>query len=366
LKIFFYIPLLLLLSCKKEIKTAPIIKKAKKHDGYTIKGTITSDATKIYLLDSILKVIDSSKIKEKTFVLKGKLKKPEVCFLQLNNNKAKHTIVLENTYYNLLIKDENHMIIGGDLNSELTNYLYSKEAIYNKASKYYEQYTFKDISLKTYLKKVDSLQEIKDTSFTKFVLNNKDNLLSALVINQTKLSSSKVIALKKQIDDDKNSSFLNRLDTLITELKIEEAEKKLSQRKIAPLFSAVNLLGSRSSLKSLMRGKKLFLIDFWASWCPPCRESSPKIIALYKKYHKKGYDVLTVSEDRSVTDWKNGVFIDDLERWHHVYDDYNRISSLYGVTSLPHLVLIDENGKIIKNKISLKDLEKTLKQFFKE
>ncbi len=85
---------------------------------------------------------------------------------------------------------------------------------------------------------------------------------------------------------------------------------------------------------------------------------------MYEQYSIKGFDILSVSEDRSVAEWKDGILIDGLESWHHIYDDYNRISSLYNVTALPHMVLIDEKGKIIKNKISLSQLETELEKKF--
>jgi len=368
LKLVIYISLLLVVFSCKEQKTELLpVKKDKIHRGYTLTGNLSLDVNKIYLLDSLFNKVDSADIKKGVFILKGKVKKSKQFYLQLDQNAKKYAIILENTSYNILLHKNYKMIIGGNLNTKLLNYQYSKKELYEQASIYYNKYTFNDINLKTYLKSIDSLKQIENTNFTNFILENKNNILSKIVLNQTMLSSNSVVALKKQVRKEaSNTDFLVHLDKLILKLETQEAQKKILRRKVAPIFSAVNLEGSKSSLKTLMRNKKVFLIDFWASWCPPCRESSPKLIRLYEKYRKKGFDILTVSEDRSVADWKNGVLVDEIERWHHVYDDFNRISSLYGVTSLPHLVLIDENGKIIKNKISIKNLEKELKTIFDE
>ena len=355
------LPILLFFSCKKPEK------KIEKIEGYTITGTIaTTKPDYIYIFDKTNKKIDSAKIKNRTFSLQGKIEKSDVFYIQLKNTDYKHPIVIENTVYNVLLNKERMMVIGGNLNTKLTNYQYKNTLSHKEKSRYYELLAAKDISTKTYLNKIDSLRDIEKKDFTNFIVDNENNMLSSIVLKQRKLSSKDVIELKRQITAPNNSNLLNELNTLAENLKIKEAAQKILRRKKAPLFSGVNLSGSKSSLKNLLKGKKAFLIDFWASWCPPCRESSPKIINLYKKYHKKGFDVLTVSEDRSVADWENGIYVDEIEIWHHIYDDYNRISSMYNATALPHMVLIDQNGKIIKNKISLKNLKIELEKIFKE
>ena len=96
------------------------------------------------------------------------------------------------------------------------------------------------------------------------------------------------------------------------------------------------------------RGKVL-LVDFWASWCGPCRRENPTVVAAYKKYHEKGFDVLGVSLDKTKDRWLKAIEKDGL-MWHHVSDLKgwkNDAAKLYGVTSIPATVLLDREGKII-------------------
>jgi thiol-disulfide isomerase/thioredoxin len=115
----------------------------------------------------------------------------------------------------------------------------------------------------------------------------------------------------------------------------------------APGFTMNTPDGNPLSLQSL-RGK-VVLIDFWASWCGPCRRENPHVVAAYQQYHGKGFDVLGVSLDKTKDRWLAAIEKDGLI-WHHVSDLkgwQNAAAQLYGVRSIPHTVLLDREGKII-------------------
>lgn len=112
---------------------------------------------------------------------------------------------------------------------------------------------------------------------------------------------------------------------------------------------------------SEMRGKVL-LVDFWASWCGPCRRENPNVVAAYNKYHDKGFDVLGVSLDKTQDRWLQAIEKDGLI-WHHVSDLkgwQNSAAKLYGVTSIPATVLLDQEGKIIARNLRGPALEAKL------
>lgn len=126
---------------------------------------------------------------------------------------------------------------------------------------------------------------------------------------------------------------------------------------VATLFSATDIGGETFNLADL-RGK-IVLLDFWASWCAPCRASNPHLKALYAKYHDKGLEVVCISDDdRAPAKWRQAVEQDGIGAFHHVlrglrhkpeggFDHSNDISESYGIHSLPTKILIGRDGVII-------------------
>jgi len=126
-----------------------------------------------------------------------------------------------------------------------------------------------------------------------------------------------------------------------------------SANTIAPNFTAVELNGKKTNLSDF-KGKYV-LLDFWASWCLPCRESNPHLIELYKKYNKAGFDVIAIAEDDdAVTSWKKAIQKDGTSLWHNVLSGRqsnksspNSITYKFSIGALPTKILIDKNGIII-------------------
>ncbi len=127
-----------------------------------------------------------------------------------------------------------------------------------------------------------------------------------------------------------------------------------------PDFSLPTPSGETFALSQL-KGK-VVLIDFWASWCGPCRKENPNVVKLYKKYHDKGFDVLAVSLDRKKDKWKAAIKKDGLP-WHHISDLkgwQNKVANDFGVHSIPHTVLLGKDGKIVARGLRGAALERKL------
>ncbi len=115
------------------------------------------------------------------------------------------------------------------------------------------------------------------------------------------------------------------------------------------------------------KGKKYVLVDFWASWCGPCRGENPNVVAAYNKYKEKGFTVLGVSFDQNKDQWLAAVQKDNLT-WDHVSDLKgwgNEVGKLFGITSIPQNFLVDKEGKIVGKNLRGPALEEKLNEIFK-
>ncbi|MFV0554712.1 MAG: TlpA family protein disulfide reductase [Mangrovibacterium sp.] len=123
--------------------------------------------------------------------------------------------------------------------------------------------------------------------------------------------------------------------------------ERVSVGKPAPDFTLNDPEGNPISLSSF-KGK-ILLLDFWASWCGPCRAENPNVVKAYGKYHDKGFEILGVSLDTGKDKWLKAIKDDGLV-WNHVSELKGwkgEVSALYGVKGIPHTVLIDREGTII-------------------
>ena len=138
-----------------------------------------------------------------------------------------------------------------------------------------------------------------------------------------------------------------------------------SGTRVAPEIALNNPNGQEIRLSSL-RGKYV-LIDFWASWCAPCRRESPNVVRMYNKYKDQGFTVYSVSLDDNAEAWKQAIAKDGLVWPNHVSDllQWNSpMHQLYGFNGIPYTVLVNEEGNIIGTGLRGEALEQKLKEIF--
>lgn len=179
-----------------------------------------------------------------------------------------------------------------------------------------------------------------------FIKDHKNSLVALMILSD--------LYQQKRIPSKESKELYQSLtpgiqDTPIGK-KINESLEKASRTdigEVAPGFSAPNPEGEEVSLEDAMG--KITLIDFWASWCKPCRIENPNVVKLYNEYHDDGFNIIGVSLDKSKSKWVKAIEEDQLE-WHHISNlKYWKepIAQKYGVRSIPKTFLIDEEGKII-------------------
>jgi peroxiredoxin len=150
----------------------------------------------------------------------------------------------------------------------------------------------------------------------------------------------------------------------------QELEARLNRAKplevggLVPDIALKNPKGEVVKLSSLQG--KVVLIDFWASWCRPCRMENPNVVKMYEKYHKKGFEIYGVSLDKNAQQWEGAIAQDGLT-WIHVSDLQGWSSSaaqLYKVSSIPNTFLVDKKGRLIAANLRGPSLENKLAEIF--
>lgn len=168
-------------------------------------------------------------------------------------------------------------------------------------------------------------------------------------------SAMQLYVLSDKISTYELETYFNALKSpaknlaLLKDIPRKIAAKKLSEiGKPAPLFSIKDTKGNLINLSDY-RGKYV-LLDFWASWCVPCRKENPGLVKAYKLFKDKPFEIISVSADENEPNWKKAIIADHLQDWIHVSDlkgTKSDIALLYGVQPIPDNFLIDPEGNII-------------------
>ncbi|MBK0402917.1 AhpC/TSA family protein [Adhaeribacter sp. BT258] len=209
----------------------------------------------------------------------------------------------------------------------------------------------------------NNIQRASENNFKNFIRRNPNSIMSVYstltLINpeeQYAFADSMLAVYKKTQPESKYTKALNeRLSKL----------GNVTVGSMAPDITLPTPDGGTQSLSSL-KGKYV-LIDFWASWCGPCRRENPNVVKMYNKYKDKGFEIFGVSFDQSKEKWVEAIAKDKLT-WPHVSDLKGWESAagkLYNITAIPHTVLIDKEGKIIAKNLRGAALEAKLAEVLK-
>jgi peroxiredoxin len=187
-------------------------------------------------------------------------------------------------------------------------------------------------------------------------------LMKARLYSEVLQNTAKADELMKQLQSEFQGTHL--VDMLEQQKAMEAAAKKI-QAGLAvgapfPVFSEKDVDGKPLSLADY-KGK-VVLIDFWATWCPPCRAEIPNVVAAYKKYHSQGFEVIGVSLDQDQEKLLSYTKGHDMA-WPQFFDGQgwqNKLAVKYGIESIPATYLLDTNGVILASNVRGEALDQAL------
>jgi peroxiredoxin len=343
-----------------------------KKEQYTISGTVADTAQiTIYLqqrVDGNWKVIDSTTLVNGKFQFAGKVEVPEEYYLS-KSERDKLMLFIENcpitvTADSVLIGKAN--VTGGAVQEQYNIYMvefYKQNDAMSTLETQWEKEQRDDVKKKLEVQ-LDSL----DKSFTgfqeKFMLDHSSSPVAPYLLSRLQYgkNSEELSALLTKLDP----SLANTISYKSLKKRID-ALKKVAFGQKAPDFTQSNTDGIPITFSTVYGKNKYTLVDFWASWCGPCRAENPNVVAAFQQFSSKGFGVFGVSLDKDRERWLKAI-TDDKLTWPHVSDLKgwgNEAAKEYAINSIPANFLVDQNGIIIGANLQGEELIKKLAELLK-
>ena len=343
-------------------------------------GKLTS-VSKAYLVyqPGANRMLDSADITDGKFKFTGEIIYPVGAFLiidhlgvgfgHLDNSADVLNFYLEKGDINISSPDSvsKAVITGSKINEDNIKLIAQLRPIFDDAQKIKEQEKSISEAQKNSAEyqaktaaKLKQIQVAEKATLKMFILANPDSYLSLLALRSVGGPSPDPVELGELY-----GTLSQNLKDTETGKMLKQSIDELSSTAIgvaAPDFTEADVNGQPVKLSSF-KGKYV-LIDFWASWCGPCRQENPNVVKTYNKYKNKNFTIIGVSLDRESgkEDWMNAIKNDGLV-WTQVSDLkfwQNEVALLYKITAIPSNFLIDPSGKIVAKNLRGVDLDKKL------
>lgn len=313
--------------------------------------------------------LDSTVVAEDGFELNGKVDNPQMLYLRImeeDDKRFRYVPIFSDNANKIAIKgdltlEDDMAITGSTLNDLHKQYQNAYDEETGPLLEIYEMYKVaKDQGVKDSLEAVmEDIEAQGDKVTYDFILENAASPVAAYIAMRNYSYGKEFEDLKPLVD--KMKAAKNPSETVARLQEKLDVLQKVAIGQVAPTFTQNDENGEEFNIESL-RGKYV-LIDFWASWCGPCRRENPNVVAMYKDFGGDNFEILGVSLDRKEEDWKKAI-VDDKLTWEHVSDlQYfdNEVAKLYAVNAIPQTYLLDKNGVIIAKNLYGKKLREKVK-----
>lgn len=331
---------------------------------FTLSGTAkgVQEGTMVYLERQEdgkgMIAVDSAKIAKGIFTMKGMAAEPAVNFIQVKGIEGKIAFILDEGSINFTIYKDSiaKSKIGGTTdNDALQNFNIFTQEVQQKMQKFQAENAEKmqaaqankdNVAIQKLMDEFGVLQNELLAYTSTYPEKNPTSFLSVLLLdnmfNQPEVNIQKI----KTVYGSLTAKLQKTKPGVSIKTKIDNY-KDISVGNAAPEFSGPTPDGKTLSLKQALG--KVTIIDFWASWCGPCRKENPSVVALYNEFHEKGLNIIGVSLDKDGAKWKEAIAKDGLI-WGHVSNLQfwtDPIAVLYNIKSIPATYILDEKGVII-------------------
>ncbi|WP_340198529.1 redoxin domain-containing protein [Ascidiimonas sp. W6] len=316
------------------------------------------DGKKVYIKKSdeqnLPVTLDSTEVKDGKFVISGFSASPELHYVFIDGVKGNLGYIAEPGKINVIAYKDSitKSILGGSpANEDFNDFLTQSKIIGNKINSVRDEFAAASksgdtVTINTLKETYEELMLEAQDFETEFIKENPESFMSALIMERMLFMGSKTTEEIKEL-----------FEPLSEELKATRVGKNISSKldeftktsigSIAPDFTGPTPEGTQLTLTEA-KGK-VTIIDFWASWCKPCRIENPRVVKMYHKYHDQGLNIIGVSLDKNADDWKKAIQADSLS-WQHVSNLkfwQDPIARMYNIREVPSTYILDKEGKIV-------------------
>lgn len=336
--------------------------------GYQINGTVGNaalDGNYVYLysMDEEAQALDSAKVENGTFTFKGtqdSIVLRKVAFAADVVEPARSeagedapfsaVFALDNSTLQIKL-DTLSDVTGSAANDAVQNLKVDLRALRQTQESYIADMKSDDAETKRIAgEKYDAIDEEIADKAAAFILANMGNPENGRLF----------FDFRYNIPEEKQYEIIDHADeAFLTTPGVNQVAERLEKLKAVAVgksyidLELTDVKGKPAKLSDYVGKGKVVLLDFWASWCPPCRRETPKLVEIYKQYKDKGFEIVGVSFDSKQEDWEKGIRdlgitwpqMSDLKGWKTV------AAEVYQVNGIPHTILVDKDGTIIARNI---------------